>query len=197
MDGVNYRFIDTAGIRTTKDKIENIGIKKTYEKISHSSIVLFILDCSDTNADKIEASKEIINQISKDFTDKKLIIVANKIDIGDSKLIESNFNNHSLICISAKEGTNIGELKKIISSCVDINEINTDSSVVTSSRHYDLLCKTSVEIENVLKGIDNKISGDLLAIDIRQALQHLGELTGEVTNDEVLGNIFSKFCIGK
>ena len=197
LDGVNYRFIDTAGIRTTKDKIENIGIKKTYEKINHSSIVLFILDCADTNADKIEASKEIINQISKDFTDKKLIIVANKIDIGDSKLIESNFNNHSLICISAKEGTNIGELKKIISSCVDINEINTDSSVVTSSRHYDLLCKTSVEIENVLKGIDNKISGDLLAIDIRQALQHLGELTGEVTNDEVLGNIFSKFCIGK
>ena len=194
---VNYRFIDTAGIRNTKDKIENIGIKKTYEKINHSSIVLFILDCADANADKIEASKEIINQISKDFTDKKLIIVANKIDIGDSKLIESNFNNHSLICISAKEGTNIGELKKIISSCVDINEINTDSSVITSSRHYDLLCKTSVEIENVLKGIDNKISGDLLAIDIRQALQHLGELTGEVTNDEVLGNIFSKFCIGK
>ena len=89
LDGVNYRFIDTAGIRTTKDKIENIGIKKTYEKINHSSIVLFILDCADANADKIEASKEIINQISKDFTDKKLIIVANKIDIGDSKLIES------------------------------------------------------------------------------------------------------------
>ena len=84
-----------------------------------------------------------------------------------------------------------------ISSCIDLNELNISSSIVTNSRHYDLLCKTSIEIENVLKGIDNKISGDLLAIDIRQALQHLGELTGEVTNDEVLGNIFSKFCIGK
>ena len=139
----------------------------------------------------------IVNKITKNFSDKKLLIVANKIDIGDSKLVESNFSDFSLCCISAKDGTNIDELKKYISSCVDLNELNTSSSIVTNSRHYDLLCKTSIEIENVLKGIDNKISGDLLAIDIRQALQHLGELTGEVTNDEVLGNIFSKFCIGK
>ena len=89
------------------------------------------------------------------------------------------------------------EMSNILDNIAVLNEINTDSSVVTSSRHYDLLCKSSIEIENVLKGIDNKISGDLLAIDIRQALQHLGELTGEITNDEVLGNIFSKFCIGK
>ena len=197
LNGINYRFIDTAGIRTTKDEIESIGISKTFEKIENSTIILYMLDCSDINSDKIEASKEIVNKIRNDFPDKKLLLVANKIDIADSKLVESNFSDFSLCCISAKDGTNIDKLKKHISSCVDLNELNTGSSIVTNSRHYDLLCKTSIEIENVLKGIDNKISGDLLSIDIRQALQHLGELTGEVTNDEVLGNIFSKFCIGK
>ena len=197
LNGINYRFIDTAGIRATKDKIESVGIKKTFEKVESSSIVLHMLDSSVTDSNKINDSKQIINKIIKDFPDKNLIIVANKIDIGDSKLIESHFNEFKHICISAKHGTNIDELKQQISSCIDLNEINTNSSVVTNSRHYDLLCKSSVEIQNVLKGIDNKISGDLLAIDIRQALQYLGELTGEVTNDEVLGNIFSKFCIGK
>ena len=197
LNGINYRFIDTAGIRPTKDKIESVGIKKTFEKVESSSIVLYMLDSSVNDSNKINDSKQIINKIIKDFPDKNLIIVANKIDIGDSKLIESHFNEFKHICISAKHGTNIDELKQQISSCIDLNEINTNSSVVTNSRHYDLLCKSSVEIENVLKGIDDKISGDLLAIDIRQALQYLGELTGEVTNDEVLGNIFSKFCIGK
>jgi len=197
LNGINYRFIDTAGIRATKDKIESVGIKKTFEKVESSSIVLHMLDSSVTDSNKINDSKQIINKIIKDFPDKNLIIVANKIDIGDSKLIESHFKEFKHICVSAKHGTNIDELKQQISSCIDLNEINTNSSVVTNSRHYDLLCKSSVEIQNVLKGIDNKISGDLLAIDIRQALQYLGELTGEVTNDEVLGNIFSKFCIGK
>jgi len=197
LNGINYRFIDTAGIRATKDKIESVGIKKTFEKVESSSIVLYMLDSSVTDSNKINDSKQIINKITKDFPDKNLIIVANKIDIGDSKLIESHFKEFKHIYVSAKHSTNIDELKQQISSCIDLNEINTNSSVVTNSRHYDLLCKSSVEIENVLKGIDDKISGDLLAIDIRQALQYLGELTGEVTNDEVLGNIFSKFCIGK
>ena len=197
LNGINYRFIDTAGIRATKDKIESVGIKKTFEKVESSSIVLYMLDSSVTDSNKINDSKEILEKIIKDFPDKKLIAVINKIDIGDKKLIESHFNEFKHICISAKNSTNINELKQQISSCIDLNEINTNSSVVTNSRHYDLLCKSSVEIQNVLKGIDNKISGDLLAIDIRQALQYLGELTGEVTNDEVLGNIFSKFCIGK
>ena len=197
LNGVNYRFIDTAGIRITKDKIESIGIKKTFEKVESSSIVLYMLDSSVTDSNKINDSKEIINKMIKDFPDKNLVIVGNKIDIGDSKIFESHFNDFNHVCISAKDGINIDKLKHQISSCIDLNEINTNSSVVTNSRHYDLLCKSSVEIENVLKGIDDKISGDLLAIDIRQALQYLGELTGEVTNDEVLGNIFSKFCIGK
>ena len=197
LNGVNYRFIDTAGIRITKDKIESIGIKKTFEKVESSSIVLYMLDSSVTDSNKINDSKEIINKIIKDFPDKNLVIVGNKIDTGNSKIFESHFNDFNHVCISAKDGTNIDKLKDKISSCIDLNEINTNSSVVTNSRHYDLLCKSSVEIENVLKGIDDKISGDLLAIDIRQALQYLGELTGEVTNDEVLGNIFSKFCIGK
>ena len=156
-----------------------------------------MLDSSVTDSNKINDSKEIINKMVKDFPDKNLVIVVNKIDIGDSKLIESHFNDFNHVCISAKDGINIDKLKDQISSCIDLNEINTNSSVVTNSRHYDLLYKSSFEIENVLKGIDDKISGDLLAIDIRQALQYLGELTGEVTNDEVLGNIFSKFCIGK
>ena len=197
LNGINYRFIDTAGIRATKDKIESVGIKKTFEKVESSSIVLYMLDSSVTDSNKINDSKQIINKIIKDFPAKNLIIVANKIDIGDSKLIESHFKEFKHIYVSAKHSTNIDELKQQISSCIDLNEINTNSSVVTNSRHYDLLCKSSVEIQNVLKGIDDKISGDLLAIDIRQALQYLGELTGEVTNDEVLGNIFSKFCIGK
>ena len=197
LNGVNYRFIDTAGIRATKDKIESVGIRKTFEKIESSSIVLYMLDSSVTDSDKIDDSKQIINKIIKDFPDKNLFIVVNKIDIGDSKLIKTHFNDFTHVCISAKDGTNIDKLKDQISSCIDLNEINTNSSVVTNSRHYDLLCKSSLEIENVLKGIDDKISGDLLAIDIRHALQYLGELSGEVTNDEVLGNIFSKFCIGK
>ncbi|MDG2172609.1 MAG: tRNA uridine-5-carboxymethylaminomethyl(34) synthesis GTPase MnmE, partial [Flavobacteriaceae bacterium] len=107
LNGINYRFIDTAGIRTTKDEIESIGISKTFEKIENSTIILYMLDCSDISSDKIESSKEIVNKIRNDFPDKKLLLVANKIDIADSKLVESNFSDFSLCCISAKDGTNL------------------------------------------------------------------------------------------
>ena len=120
-----------------------------------------MLDSSVNDSNKINDSKEIINKIIWNFPDKNLVIVGNKIDIGDSKIFKSHFNDFNHVCISAKEGTNIYKLKDKISSCIDLNEINTNSSVVTNSRHYDLLCKSSVEIENVLKGIDDKISGDL------------------------------------
>lgn len=208
--GVGFRFIDTAGIRETEDVIEGLGIKKTFEKISQAQVVVYLVDGSELvmemgNAGESASSnlrlsevKIEIARIKNRFPQKPLIILANKTD----KLIESEVTYLTsqipgLLTISAKENQGVEELKMKLLKLVNTGELRNNNTIVTNSRHYNALLKALEEINKVQEGLNNNLSGDLLAIDIRQALYHFGEITGEVTNDELLGNIFANFCIGK
>ena len=196
INGVVCRFIDTAGIRSTDDEIESIGIERTFKKMKESEIVIFLIDYSNLDSKKINFYKEYLNEIEEKFTSAKLITVFNKNDI-KTDISTSELEKFNPIQISAKENINIDGLKNEIINYVNNLTSQIDNSTISNSRHYDLLNKTYEEIHKVKTSIGNKISSDLLAIDIKQAIYYLGELTGEISNDEILGNIFSKFCIGK
>ena len=196
INGVVCRFIDTAGIRSTDDEIESIGIERTFKKMKESEIVIFLIDYSNLDSKKINFYKEYLNDIEEKFTSAKLITVFNKNDI-KTDISTSELEKFNPIQISAKENINIDGLKNEIINYVNNLTSQIDNSTISNSRHYNLLNKTYEEIHKVKTSIGNKISSDLLAIDIKQAIYYLGELTGEISNDEILGNIFSKFCIGK
>ena len=188
IEGYKFRFIDTAGIRKTNDVIENLGIKKTIKMANLADIILFIIDANRKVADQI---KEIDNIKIKDKS--KLLIVVNKIDLNHNiknKIKES-------IYISAKENKGISLLKKKLLNFVSTKDISNHEIIVTNLRHYEELKLTFREINSILDGLKQDITSDLLAINTRQALFHLGSITGEVTTDTLLGNIFGKFCIGK
>ena len=197
INGINFRFIDTAGIRDTDDKIESIGIKKTFENIQKSKIVLFVLDSSQINSNNIDLKLNQLKDIIDKYPNKHLLILINKIDLKNPSELFERLADFDTISISAKERLNINMVKDKLSSYIKLGQINNSSSVVTNSRHYSILNNALNEIQNVYEGLQNGVSTDLLAVDVRQALYHFGELTGEITNDELLGNIFSKFCIGK
>ena len=200
LGGLRFRFIDTAGIRETSDVVEGIGIQKTFEKIDKAQVVILLL-----NAEEFEVSsfKFQVETIKNKNSLKPLIVVLNKIDKlseGDKAKININLNeieNITPILLSAKQKTGITELTDKLLSFVNDGSLKNDETIVTNSRHYDSLIKALEEIQNVQAGMRNGLSGDLLAIDLREALYHLGNITGEVTNDELLGHIFSSFCIGK
>ena len=196
INGVNCRFIDTAGIRNTDDEIETIGIERTFKKMNESEIIIFLIDYSTLNHEKLNYYVNYLTEIDNKFPNTKLITLLNKIDIKSETLV-SNLDEFNPILISAKNKLNIDNLKDEIISYVNNLTSQIDNSTISNSRHYDLLNKTYEEIHKVKISISKNISSDLLAIDIKQAIYFLGELTGEISNDEVLGNIFSKFCIGK
>ena len=186
IEGYNFRFIDTAGIRKTTDIIENLGIEKTLEKANKSEIILFIIDVSQ----ELESQLIELNKVRKDNMARVLVIV-NKIDVCDVDLKED------YISISAKNGEGISALKNKLLNFINTEKISENDSIVSNLRHYEQLQLTLHEINSIINGMGNNISGDLLSINIRQALFHLGSITGEVTTDDLLGNIFGKFCIGK
>ena len=204
--GIGFRFIDTAGIRETADVIEGLGIKKTFEKISQAQVVLYLIN-SEKFKDQAELFTVEIQKIRNRFPDKPLVLVANKIDHlteAEQESINkqlaallSEGNKSAVLLISAKTGTGVEELKEQLLQFVNTGALRNNETLVTNSRHYDSLLKALEEIEKVQLGIDAGLSGDLLAIDIREALYHFGEITGQVTNDELLGNIFANFCIGE
>ncbi len=196
INGVNCRFIDTAGIRNTEDEIESIGIERTFKKMNESEIIIFLIDYSTLNKEKLNYYVNYLSEIDNKFPNTKLITLLNKIDI-KSEISVSDLDQFNPILISAKNKSNIDNLRDEIISYVNNLTSQIDNSTISNSRHYDLLNKTYEEIHNVKISISKNISSDLLAIDIKQAIYFLGELTGEISNDEVLGNIFSKFCIGK
>ena len=196
INGVNCRFIDTAGIRNTDDEIESIGIERTFKKMSESEIIIFLIDYSTLNGKKLSYYVDYLNEIDNKFSNTKLITLLNKSDIKSDISIE-NLDQFKPIIISAKKKSNIESLRDEIIIYVNNLTSQIDNSTISNSRHYDLLNKTYKEIHKVKKSISENISSDLLSIDIKQAIFFLGELTGEISNDEVLGNIFSKFCIGK
>lgn len=205
INGIGFRFIDTAGIRDTKDVVESIGIKKTFEKIEQAQVVLYLVDGGwllvDGNIERLITS---INKIQNQFPQKKLVTVINKKDlISNEKKSEINIklatNNQqpTTIFISAKNKEGIEDLKNQLLSFVNTGALRNNETIVTNTRHYDSLLKALEEIQKVTFGLNSGLSSDLMAIDIKQALYYFGEITGEVTNDELLGNIFANFCIGK
>ena len=205
IDGVSYRFIDTAGIRDTKDEIESIGIKKTFEKATQAQAIIYLFDASNIAnkkyKDQIQLLKFVQTEIEKiqiQFPDKRLIIVANKVDLLSNKEIDTlNETVKNALLLSAKNKEGINKLTEELTSLVNTGVLSNNQTIVSNSRHFEALNKALTEINNVQKGIDDNLSSDLIAIDIRQALMHLGEITGKVTTEDLLGNIFSNFCIGK
>jgi tRNA modification GTPase len=195
--GIGFRFIDTAGIRDTKDVVESIGIKKTFEKIDQSQVVIYLFDAATTIANLGIVLVEI-EKIRNRHPQKPLIIIANKIDkLDDIQLAALTSNLPQAILLSAKTGFGVEQLTDKLLSLINTGALRNNETIVTNSRHYDALLKALAEIQKVQHGMDHNLSGDLLAIDIRQALYHFGEITGEITSDDLLGNIFANFCIGK
>jgi tRNA modification GTPase len=195
--GVAFRFIDTAGLRHSQDKIESVGIERTYEKIRQAAIILYLFDASETSLEEIT---ETLNDFRERFYDenKRLILIANKIDLLEE--IPHHFRNLvelETIFVSAKRKENINMITDSLLSSVTTASEEENQAIVSNSRHYEALSKTAEAISAVRRGIEENLPGDLMAIDLRSALHHLGTITGEVTNDEILGNIFEKFCIGK
>ena len=201
--GIGFRFIDTAGIRETKDVVESIGIKKTFEKIEQAQVVLFLIDSLQLIIDNENKLKIEIEKIKNQFPLKPLVVVINKIDSLNQEQKEllatklSIINYPSLIKISAKENIGVDELKNQLLSFVNTGALRNNETIVTNTRHYDSLLKALEEIQKVRYGLQTYLPSDLMAIDIKQALYYFGEITGQVTNDELLGNIFANFCIGK
>jgi tRNA modification GTPase len=201
--GIGFRFIDTAGIRETIDVVESIGIQKTFEKIEQAQVVLFLIDSLQLIIENENKFKIEIEKIKNKFPQKPLVMIINKIDFLNEEqrvlLLEklSIINYPLSITISAKQKVGIDELKNTLLSFVNTGALRNNETIVTNTRHYDSLLKALEEIQKVKWGLDSGISSDLMAIDIRSALFFFGEITGEVTNDELLGNIFANFCIGK
>ena len=195
LEGVCFRFIDTAGIRQTEDTIEKIGIKKTREKIELASFVFHLVDPTEFLKNQNPLTTEL-RAFKSQYPDKKLLVVFNKKDQNHTFKIPEQIQGYQSVSISAKMNFNIDVLIELLTVHFKLNPTQ-DQSIVTNSRHYGSLYAAQKEVTAIQNGLSNGLSGDLLSIDLRQALFHLGEITGEVTNDELLGNIFANFCIGK
>ncbi|TDQ27460.1 tRNA uridine-5-carboxymethylaminomethyl(34) synthesis GTPase MnmE [Tenacibaculum caenipelagi] len=198
IEGVAFRFIDTAGIRETEDVVESIGIKKAYEKAENAQLIIFLID-----SNKYVHSKDLfleeIETIKQRFPNKRLLVIANKIDTlscHDSSILQSEIEN--LILLSAKQNIGVDELKNELISLVNTGALSNNETIVTNSRHFEALNHALESINSVKNGIELGISSDLFAIDIRECLRHLGNITGEYDVDkDILGHIFGNFCIGK
>ena len=189
--GINFRFIDTAGIRETVDVVEKIGIERTFDKIEKARLIIYLFD-------GMAFDKKELQQIQEKYPNKRLLPICNKTDLLNPEQIEKITSEiPDVLFLSAKLKTGIPELEQKLLSLVDSGALSGDTTIITNSRHYDALLKALEEIQKVKEGLDMELSSDLMAIDIRQALYHLGEITGSVTTDDLLGNIFSNFCIGK
>ena len=201
INGLEYRFIDTAGLRDTSDKIESLGIKKTNEKILQASVILMVDEITEP-ADFINQRADSIRKMITGFG-KKLIVLINKIDEGDQSGMDNLKRNiyldidDSLLFISAKNLTGLDKLRARLGKILEKGNFKQEDVIITNVRHFVALRHVSVSLDRVISGLAEKIPEDLIVIDIRQAIHFLGEITGEITTDEILGNIFKNFCIGK
>ncbi|MDD4197893.1 MAG: tRNA uridine-5-carboxymethylaminomethyl(34) synthesis GTPase MnmE [Paludibacter sp.] len=196
--GISFRFIDTAGIRKTSDTIESIGIERTFKKIEQASIVLWILDCTQLS----EHIEWLTEKIEKKASGKKIIMIFNKIDKitpDEREVLTQLFSEFDCerIFISAKNKINIIELEDALIRAAQIPEIHPGDVVISNIRHYEALQHALSAIQRVIENMENKLSGEFLSQDIRECMFYLGEITGQISNDEILENIFKKFCIGK
>ena len=191
--GVIFRFIDTAGLRETTDTIEAMGVSRTREKMKAASLILYLFDLGDTDMVEIHRDVNLLENLGVPF-----LKVANKIDKDKCQLInELKKVFPDTIFISSGQKENLDGLKKKILELVNLDKFKTGNTIVTNIRHYDSLTRTRESLLDVLSGLDQEVTNDFLAMDIRRSLHYLGEITGEITTDDLLANIFSKFCIGK
>jgi tRNA modification GTPase len=195
IDGVLFRFIDTAGLRTTTDVIEQIGVNKAFEAIKKATIVIYLFDSHELSSGELKLEIERL----KDYIGtSQLLIVANKIDVENLSDLKEEFRSYpDIIYISAKEHKNIDTLKQKLLSLFDAQKINGVDTIVTNARHANSLKCTYLALQKVSEGLSNNSVGDLLALDIRYALDELGAITGTVSSEDLLDSIFTKFCIGK
>lgn len=196
--GTAFRFFDTAGIRETTDEIETLGIERSYSKLDQATVVILVVDTQ--NNFEVIASR--IAKIRERLNDQHLIIAANKVDRGSEETISglkemAMLTNEKLVFIAAKQKTNLDLLISEMQHAASLDSVDEDAVIVTNVRHFEALSKALESIERVQLGLDSLISGDFLAQDIRECLHYLGEITGEISNDEILGHIFKNFCIGK
>jgi tRNA modification GTPase len=199
INGISFRFIDTAGIRDAGDEIESLGIKRTFQKIDQASIVIWMIDTTHFNKE----IEYIADKIVPHTKSKQLIIVFNKIDKispEEQLILEEEFLPHvpaERIYLSAKYKQNTGKLEQALLKAANLPEIQANDVVITNLRHYEALSKALESINRIEEGLTKGLSGDFIAQDIRECMHYLGEITGEISTDEVLGNIFKNFCIGK
>ncbi len=194
IDGILFRFIDTAGLRHTTDVVEQLGIERTYQKINQANIVLLLVDIQD-NTEII--TKKIDDIKSRIIEKTKIILIQNKLDKHQQNADNQTFENIPTIQVSAKEKININLLKNKLLEIIQLSNSNTNDVIISNTRHYEALTQAGIALQKVLQGMEQNISGEFISLDIRDAINSLGEITGEITNNEVLGNIFAKFCIGK
>jgi len=197
IEGVKFRFIDTAGIRHTDDTVESIGIKKTFAKMAESQVIIQLIDASlisKANTADILAS---LVETKAQYPEKETLVVLNKMDLADKALLSKVFSELEPLHMSAKTGTGVELLKTKLLDMVHMGKLQNNDTIITNARHYDALRLALENIQKVQVGMQTGLSGDLLAIDIREALYHFGRITGEISTDDLLGNIFANFCIGK
>ena len=191
LEGINFRFIDTAGLRETQDVIEAMGVARTRERMKRAALIIYMVDLTNTYLPEIDLEITELSTLGVPY-----ILVGNKIDKADTALIQE-LKSKDFVFISAKERENIDELKGKILSLFEVQSVKTGDVIVTNLRHYQNLLQTHHALDRVLEGMNKGITGDFLAMDIRQSLHYLGEITGSISTEDLLDNIFSKFCIGK
>lgn len=191
LGGINFRFIDTAGLRETQDVIEAIGVERTRDRMKKASLIIYLFDLTQTTLAEIISEEEHLASLGIPY-----IKVGNKVDKADPALVEE-LKKHDFIFISASHKTNIAALKDKILASFQVKTVKAGDVLVTNLRHYQNLLQTNEALDRVLESMYNGVTGDFLAMDIRQSLHYLGEITGTITTDDLLDNIFSKFCIGK
>ena len=192
LEGVVFRFIDTAGLRDTEDKVEAIGVERTREKMKQASLIIYMFDLKNDNIVEVNREINMLENLGIPF-----IKVGNKVDEAQAELYEAMKKDDTTLFISAVNKENLELLKEKLVETVNLDNFKTGDTVVTNIRHYDNLMQTQNALQAVMEGLNSDVTGDFLAMDIRQALHYLGEITGEITTDDLLANIFSKFCIGK
>ncbi len=192
IEGVSFRFIDTAGIRETLDAVEKIGVERTHSKMKEASLILFMFDLITDPLPEIHQQINRLENIGIPY-----LLIGNKIDKANKEIIEHFKDDQRWVFISASAKTHLEQLKQRIVELIHLDDFKTGNTIVTNLRHYESLLNTKQALLTVIDSIDRQVTNDFVAMDIRQSLHHLGEITGEITTDDLLTNIFSKFCIGK
>lgn len=193
LNGLTFRFIDTAGIRETQDVVESIGIQRAFEKINQAHVIIHIFDAGEIDDNFLEQRREIQEKAKG----KPVLLVANKMDKTNAKTVQTLLGENAFVPLIAKTKEGLEDVQNALISTVETNALSNNAVIVTNARHYEALVRSNDYARAIQNGLQGGLSSEFIAQDIRKALFHLGEITGEITTDDLLGNIFSKFCIGK